>query len=57
MSLMYHYLKKWNKLKRHRKHGFLHRMSTPWGRAIIRARRSKWRTRLATIKNFYGLRV
>jgi len=57
MSLPYHYKRKGNKLKRHRKHGFLHRMSTPWGRAVIRRRRSKWRTRLATKKNFYGLRV
>ena len=57
MSLMYHYKKKWNKLKRHRKHGFLHRMSTVWWRNVIKNRRSKWRHNLAVKKTFYWLRV
>lgn len=34
-------------LKRNRKHGFLHRMSTPSGRSIINARRRKNRSVLS----------
>ncbi|MEE8482374.1 MAG: 50S ribosomal protein L34 [Acidiferrobacterales bacterium] len=34
-------------IKRKRNHGFRARMATPGGRAIIRARRAKGRTRLS----------
>ncbi|MCD5382656.1 50S ribosomal protein L34 [Candidatus Gracilibacteria bacterium] len=57
MSLMYHYKKKGNKVKRHRKHGFLKRMSTVGGRNVIKSRRSKGRHVLAVKKTFYGKRV
>ncbi|MDA8271376.1 MAG: 50S ribosomal protein L34 [Actinomycetota bacterium] len=36
-----------NNRRRAKKHGFRHRMSTRAGRAIIRARRLKGRTRLS----------
>ncbi len=36
-----------NTRKRARKHGFRHRMSTRAGRAIIKSRRRKGRTRLS----------
>lgn len=36
-----------SKIRRKRTHGFLVRMSTPGGRAIIRRRREKGRKRLA----------
>ena len=47
-------LSKGSKRKRHKRHGFLHRMSSPGGRKVINSRRNKGRHRLATIKNFYG---
>ncbi|HIQ57202.1 TPA: 50S ribosomal protein L34 [Candidatus Gracilibacteria bacterium] len=40
-------LSKGNKRRRKRRHGFLHRMRTPGGRAVIRARRAKGRWRLS----------
>lgn len=36
-----------NNRRRHKKHGFLVRMRTKGGRAVIRNRRRKGRTRLA----------
>ncbi|MBI4137729.1 MAG: 50S ribosomal protein L34 [Candidatus Sungbacteria bacterium] len=36
-----------SKRKRSRSHGFLKRMRTPWGRAVIRRRRKKGRVRLS----------
>ncbi|MBD5553532.1 MAG: 50S ribosomal protein L34 [Desulfovibrio sp.] len=36
-----------SKIRRARRHGFLARMATPGGRAIIRRRREKGRKRLA----------
>ncbi|PCI25341.1 50S ribosomal protein L34 [Candidatus Peregrinibacteria bacterium] len=47
-------LSKGNKRKRHRRHGFLHRMSTPGGKNVIKRRRSKGRWELAVKKTFYG---
>ena len=47
-------LSKGNKRKRHRRHGFLKRMSTKAGAAIINKRRSKGRSQLTQKKNFYG---
>ena len=57
MSLPYHYKRKGNKVKRHRKHWFRHRMATPGGRAVIRRRRSRGRHELAVNKTFYWRRV
>jgi ribosomal protein L34 len=57
MSLLYQYKRKGNKLKRHRKHWFLHRMSKPWWRAVINKRRSRGRNAIAVKKRFYWLRV
>jgi large subunit ribosomal protein L34 len=47
-------LSKGNKRKRFRRHGFLHRMSTPGGKNVIKRRRAKGRFLLTPKKNFYG---
>ncbi len=57
MSLPYHYKRKWNKVKRARKHGFMHRSSSVWGKNILKSRRSKWRYSLTVWKIYYGKRV
>ena len=57
MSLPYHYKRKWNKVKRARKHWFMKRMSTVSWRNVIKSRRSKWRYSLTAKKTYYGLRV
>jgi large subunit ribosomal protein L34 len=38
------------RIPRRRRHGFLHRMSSPGGRNVIRARRAKGRMRLTVVK-------
>jgi large subunit ribosomal protein L34 len=38
------------RIPRRRRHGFLHRMATPGGRNVIRARRLKGRKRLVVVK-------
>jgi large subunit ribosomal protein L34 len=47
-------LSKGNKRKRHKRHGFLHRMKTSAGRNVIKRRRQKGRYELAVKKRFYG---
>jgi large subunit ribosomal protein L34 len=47
-------LSKGNKRKRHRRHGFLHRMASKAGRKIINRKRSRGRWQLTPKKNFYG---
>jgi large subunit ribosomal protein L34 len=38
------------RIPRRRRHGFLHRMSSPGGRNVIRNRRAKGRLRLVVVK-------
>ena len=47
-------LSKGNKRKRHRRHGFLKRMSTKAGRRIVNNQRAKGRHIIAVKKTFYG---
>jgi len=46
-------LSKGNKRKKHKRHGFLTRMSTQGGKAVVNRRRAKGRTELAAKRTYF----